>query len=95
MENPSPVSKKMAVAGWIVSVLPSLMLLFSAAMKFARPPEVLEGFTHLGYPHQLAVPLGIVELVCALLYLFPRTCVCGMSPQSVASCAIATSVLTS
>ena len=71
------VSKKLFWAGWIVSVLPAPMLLFSAAMKFALPKEAVEGFTHLGWPAKLAVPLGIVEVTCTLLYLFPRTAVLG------------------
>jgi hypothetical protein len=71
------VSKKMIWGGRIVSALPSLMLIMSAAMKFARPPEVVEGFVKLGYGADLALPLGIVELACVLLYLVPRTSVLG------------------
>jgi len=60
-----------------MSALPVLMLLFSAAMKFVRPPVALEGFAHLGYPAHLSIPLGIVELGCTILYLIPRTSVLG------------------
>jgi len=60
-----------------MTALPSLMLIFSAAMKFARPPQVLEGFTHLGWPTDLALPLGILELACTVIYLIPRTAVLG------------------
>ena len=71
------VSKKAFWIGWIMSVLPCLMLLFSAAMKFARPPEVLQGFTHLGWPTSSALPLGILEVACTLTYLVPQTAVLG------------------
>ena len=84
MENDMPVSPELATpskgilwAGRIVSALPVLMLLFSAAMKFLKPPEVTEGFVKLGYTESLAMPLGIVELVCTVLYVFPRTAVLG------------------
>ena len=53
------------------------MLLFSAAMKFAKPPAVVEGFTHLGWPERLTLALGILELVCTVLYAIPRTAVLG------------------
>lgn len=76
-EQPAPVSKKMLWAGRILSTLPVLMLLFSAAMKFVRPPEMAEGFAHLGYPLSLALGLAILEVACTLLYVIPRTSVLG------------------
>ncbi len=72
-----PVSKKMLWVGWIISVLPALMLLFSAGMKFAKPAAVVEGFNHLGYPERLGVPLGIVEIGSTILYLVPQTSILG------------------
>src|SRR5829696_1353367 len=70
-------SKKMLWGGRIMSALPVLMLLFSAAMKFVKSPEVAQGFTHLGYPESLALGLGIVELACTVIYIIPRTSVLG------------------
>ena len=64
-------------SGWILSVLPCLLLAFSAAGKFAKPQPVIEGFAHLGWPDQLALPLGILELSCTILFLIPRTAVLG------------------
>jgi hypothetical protein len=72
-----PVSKKARWAGWIISVLPVLMLLMSAAMKFSKPPPVVEGFAHLGYPERLALGLGILEVAVAVVYLIPQTAVLG------------------
>src|SRR5688572_204690 len=72
-----PVSKKALWAGYIMSVLPVLMLLFSAAMKFAKPPPAVEGFKHLGLPESFALGLGVLELGCTLLYIIPRTSVLG------------------
>jgi hypothetical protein len=60
-----------------VSALPVLMLLMSGIMKLAGPPAVVEGLTHLGYSDSLALPLGIVELVCTALYVIPQTAVLG------------------
>jgi hypothetical protein len=49
----------------------------SAAMKFAKPQPVIDGFTKLGWPEKLATPLGLVELACTVLYLIPQTAVLG------------------
>ena len=80
--NPSPletvpVSKKMLWTGRIISAVPVLMLLMSAVMKFVKPPPVVEGFAHLGLPEKLALGLGVLELVCTVLYVIPRTAVLG------------------
>ena len=60
-----------------MSALPVLLLILSASMKFIKPQPVVEGFTHLGIPERLALPLGILELTCAILYLIPGTSVLG------------------
>jgi hypothetical protein len=63
--------------GWILSVLPSLLLLFSGAMKLMKSEDVVKGFENLGYPEQLALALGIVEIGCTLVYLIPYTAFLG------------------
>jgi hypothetical protein len=72
-----PVSKKLLWTGRVLSALPVLMLLFSAVMKFTKPPALVEGFKHLGYPEHLAFALGVVELVSTIVYVIPRTAVLG------------------
>lgn len=69
--------KKMKITGWVLTVVPVLMLLMSATMKFMKPASVVEGFTHLGLPEKLASGLGILELACTILYVVPRTAVLG------------------
>ena len=71
------VSRKALWAGRVMSALPVPMLLFSAVMKFVKPPSVVEGFAHLGYPESLALGLGILELTCTIVYLVPQTAVLG------------------
>jgi hypothetical protein len=70
-------SRAMIWTGRVISALPVLGLLFSAAMKFLKPPEVIEGFTKLGYPENLALGLGILEVACTILYVIPQTAVLG------------------
>lgn len=72
-----PISKKALWAGWIISALPALMLVFSAVMKLLKPAPVLQEFTRLGYQEHHAIVIGIIELACAIIYLIPRTAVLG------------------
>ena len=71
------VSRKMLWAGRIMSALPVLMLLFSASMKLAKPPMVVEGMAKSGIPEHLAFGIGILELACTILYVIPQTAVLG------------------
>lgn len=73
----APVSKTMLWAGRIVSVLPALMLLFSGAMKLAKPAPVVDGFAHFGYDESLAVGLGLLEIACTVIYVIPQSAVLG------------------
>lgn len=73
----APVSKKMLWAGWVLSALPVLLLLFSGVMKLVKPPAVVEGLGQFGYPESLALALGIVEIACTVLYAIPQTAVLG------------------
>ena len=64
-------------AGRIMSTLPALLLLLSAAMKLAKSSAVVEGFAHAGIPESLIIKVGIVELVCTVIYMIPQTSVLG------------------
>ena len=70
-------SKAVLWTGRVLSTLAVLMLLFSAAMKLARPEAVLTEFGRLGYAEQLAIGIGVLELICAILYAIPQTAVFG------------------
>jgi DoxX-like protein len=72
-----PVSKWTLWIGYVMSTLPVLMLLLSGIMKLLKPAPLIEGFVHLGYAENLALGLGILELVCTAVYLIPRTSVLG------------------
>jgi DoxX-like protein len=61
----------------ILSALAVLFLLFDVVIHFMRPAPVAASFAQLGYSLSLAVPLAIIELVCLVLYVIPRTSVLG------------------
>ena len=71
------VSKKMLLAGRIMSALPVLFLLMDGVMKLIKPAPVVEATVHLGYPESVILPLGVVLLFCTVLYLIPQTSVLG------------------
>ena len=70
-------SKAATWIGRIISILVSLMFIFSASFKFIDGPQVTEGFVHLGLPERIMKPLGVLELTCVVLYLIPATSVVG------------------
>jgi hypothetical protein len=72
-----PVSPGMLWTGRIMSILPALLLLFGGVMDLVKPPSFVEGTLKMGYPESIIVGLGIVVLVCTILYLLPRTSVLG------------------
>ena len=64
-------------AGRVVSWLIAAFLLLDGAAKLFKPAPVIEGTVKLGYSESVIIPLGIVLLVCTVLYLIPRTAVLG------------------
>jgi hypothetical protein len=63
--------------GRVISVLAALAFVASAVGKFVGGPQVAEGFAHLGLPLAMRIPLGVLELSCAVIYLVPQTAVLG------------------
>lgn len=76
-ENRNTVSKKMLWAGRIISALPIVFLLLDSVGKLVKPAPVVEATVKLGYPEGTIVPLGIVLLICTVLYAIPQTSVLG------------------
>jgi hypothetical protein len=76
MRATSP-STKTLWTGRILSGFVTAFLLFDATIHLLKPAPVVEGFAKLGFPIRLAVPLGIIMLVCLLLYVVPRTSILG------------------
>lgn len=73
----TPPSKAALWTGYIMTALPALMLLLSAAMKFSNSASLTRGFVHYGIPPGIVFSLGITELACTILYLIPGTSVLG------------------
>jgi len=63
--------------GRALSILVSGLFAFSAVMKLTRQPAVVEGMGQLGLPQGMMVPLGVIELLCVIIYLVPKTAILG------------------
>jgi hypothetical protein len=71
------VSKKALWTGRIISGWLVLFLLFDGVVKVIKLAPAMEGTGRLGYPLSLVVPIGIVELLCVVAYVIPRTSFLG------------------
>jgi DoxX-like protein len=63
--------------GRVISALMTLFMLFDAGLKILKVPAAVEGTVRLGYSDGLLLPIGLVALVCVLLYSIPQTAVIG------------------
>ena len=72
-----PGSKARRRAGAILTGLSILFLLFDSAGKLIPVSQAVEGSVALGYPASSVRVIGIILLVCVVLYALPRTALLG------------------
>lgn len=77
VDQPAARSGAVVWTGYIMSALPALFLIFDAVMKLVKPDFVVEATVAMGFSENVIVPLGVVLLVSALVYIVPRTAVIG------------------
>jgi len=63
--------------GRVMSAVPVLMLVMSGVMKLAKTQQVVDGFVHFGFPLGMIAGLGVLEILCTVVYLIPRTSILG------------------
>ncbi len=65
--------------GWLLSGLPSMLLLWDGTIKLLGIQPVVESFQRLGFAHSpvFAIGIGLLELVCLVAYVVPRTAPIG------------------
>lgn len=69
--------KYQRIIGWVFVVLIAGLLLFSASGKFLQPAGMEEGLAGIGWRKDQMLWLGIVETLCVVLFVIPRTTVLG------------------
>lgn len=74
-----PISGKAVWAGRILSGFVILFLLFDSVIKLVPLDVVTQTMAQLGYPASVnfARGIGVLTLVCIVLYAIPRTAVLG------------------
>jgi hypothetical protein len=70
-------SKRTLLAGRIISGVVTAFMLFDGIFKLPKPAPVVDSFKKLGYDPNIAIPIGVLALLCAILYAIPRTAVLG------------------
>jgi DoxX-like protein len=73
----TPPKRWMIWTGRVLSAIPVLLLVMSAAFAFRRTPEVIEGMKKFGYPESKLFLIAVLEMGSALIYAVPRTAVLG------------------
>ncbi len=76
MTTPTNSSTRARV-GIAISVLAVLFLLFDSGIKLANTSQVVDAMQKLGYPTAFDRGLGVLELLCVIVYLVPRTAIVG------------------
>ena len=75
----APVGKAARWTGRVLSGLVIVFLLFDGAIKLVPWPVVTETMARMGYgsSETLARSLGVITIVCTVLYSFPPTSILG------------------
>jgi hypothetical protein len=75
----APVSRSARLLGRLLSGLVILFMLFDGAVKLVPWPVVTESMEKIGYgsSETLARGLGVISLVCTILYAIPPTSFVG------------------
>ena len=71
------ISNKAIWTGRILSGLAVLFLAFDISLKLLQVPMAVEGTTQLGYPASSLFGIGVLQLICLIVYLIPRTAIIG------------------
>jgi len=71
------VSRKVIIAGRVISGLCMAFLLVDAVMKVILNPFYVEASAKLGWSEHAVRPIGLVLLICTIFYVIPRTAILG------------------
>lgn len=65
------------IIGWVLTALVAALFIFSAIMKFNPSEETIRGTEAMGLTADTIKIIGVVELLCIVLFLIPRTGIVG------------------
>jgi len=70
-------SAKTSWIGHVLSGLTALFLLADGVGKLVRPKVVVDTTVGLGYREGVIIWLGVILLLCTILYIIPKTSILG------------------
>ena len=77
-QRPAPAQPRwMTITGWILTVLVVLMLAFGFVFSLLKPEQMNAGLKQQEWPLDVAPYLLALEVICALLYIIPKTSILG------------------
>jgi hypothetical protein len=75
--TPATKAGKLVWTGRVLSGLVIAFMLFDSIIKLMMIQPVIDSFRQMGFPENLAIEIGVIGLVCTVLYAIPRTAVLG------------------
>ncbi|QNG20196.1 DoxX family protein [Rhodococcus triatomae] len=73
----APISARARIAGWILTGLAGLFLLFDVIVHLVHPESATEWADDRGLPYYMLTTMGVLLGISLVLYLIPRTAVLG------------------
>lgn len=67
------ISKKRKITGYVLSILPSLMILMAGITKILGTEEMVQTFAKLPNWEDKMLFIGVLELIILMLYWIPKT----------------------
>jgi hypothetical protein len=80
MQAATLASRSVASVSWTGRILSGIVIAFmtfDGVIHILKPAPVVDAFAQLGYPLRVSAGLGVIELLCTLLYAIPRTSFAG------------------
>ncbi len=78
--SPQTVSRTSNRSLWTARAMRGLVVLFlllDSGIHLAMPPQVVQAMNQLGFPLDVTVLIGAIELACTVLYVIPATSILG------------------
>ena len=73
MLHETQISKKRKIAGYVLSIIPSSMILMAGVTKLIGTEEMMQSFGNLTNWEDKMLFIGILELIILALYWVPKT----------------------
>ena len=77
MESINNNNTKRRLIEFMLCILVILFCLFDVFGKFTKPEMVVKGTMQFGYAESMIMPIGIILLICTILYAIPQTSLLG------------------